>query len=223
MPTTEKVSGPVTIEHPRAGRGGNGDIVTGNGWHDGWGREQSGPIPNAKFVIMLVCAGSVMFFVALTGGYIVLRFSGQPWPPPGMPPLPKGLWLNTALIAASSVAFVWGTVSIRRRHVVGLQRGLLLATLLGFAFIARQVIVWKEFTAAGVTLQSGVYGSVFYMLTMIHALHVLGGLAFLSYVTAQAWRGRYGREHHLEVEVCGIYWHFVDALWLYLFTILYLI
>lgn len=187
--------------------------------HDGNVR----PIENARLGLWLFMAAVFMLFIGLTGGYLVLRFQGGSWPPPGIPPLPAGLWANTIILLLSSITMAWAHRSINRGDGRGLSLGLLVTTLLGVAFLVRQVIVWRELRAIGIDLGAGVYGSVFYIFTGVHAAHIIGGLVFLSFILAQSWRGHYSESKHTGVELCGLYWHFMDALWIYLFTILYLV
>jgi cytochrome c oxidase subunit 3 len=181
------------------------------------------PIANARLGLWLFLAAAAMLFVGLTSGYIILRAGGGLWPPPGSPPLPSGLWANTIIIILSSATMVWAHRSINRGNQIGLKIGLLLTALLGVAFLGRQVYVWDQLSAAGVGLGTGVYGSVFYVLTGVHGAHLAGGVVFLLFVLWQAWRNSYTDRNHIGVELAGLYWHFVDVLWVYLFVILYLI
>lgn len=209
------------VKTQRSKRPPPGGTRGGDGSSGGYGGAR--PIENARLGLWLFIAAAVMLFVGLTSGYIILRAGGASWPPPGFPPLPSGLWANTIIIILSSATMVWAHRSINRGNQIGLKIGLLLTALLGVAFLGRQVYVWDQLSAAGVGLQTGVYGSVFYVLTGVHGAHLAGGVIFLLYVLGQALRGRYTDRKHTGVELCGVYWHFVDALWVYLFVILYLI
>lgn len=218
MLKTDRVSQEVPA-YPRSGGGGG----QSSGWYGDWGREPTPPIANAKLMMLLAVMSSVMLFIAMTGGYIILRFGGGAWPPPGMPPLPRTLWINTGLIVVSSLSLAWAQRSVRQGRAQGLTSGLLGATLLGVAFLFGQMRVWNALQAGGVHINTGVYGSVFYLLTIMHALHVAGGLTGLSYVLLQSCRGVFTRERYVAVDVAGIFWHFVGIVWVYLFVILYLI
>jgi cytochrome c oxidase subunit 3 len=174
-------------------------------------------------MMLLATMASLMMFVAMTGGYIILRFGGGQWPPAGMPALPSALWGNTGLIVLSSVGLARAQVSVRQDRSGGLRFGLTGAVLLGLGFLLGQVYVWRTLQAAGLYVNTGVYGSIFYLLTIMHALHVAAGLAGLSYVLLLSCRGVFDSRQYLAVDVAGIFWHFVGAVWVYLFVILYLI
>ena len=97
---------------------------------------------------------------------------------------------------------------------------MLLTTMLGVAFLASQTVNWFALVAAKLTAKTNLYGFTFYMLTGLHAAHVVGGVIPLGVVTVRAWRGRYSSSFHPGVRYCGIYWHFLAAVWLVLFIML---
>jgi heme/copper-type cytochrome/quinol oxidase subunit 3 len=94
---------------------------------------------------------------------------------------------------------------------------------LGSVFISIQAVEWRELLAEGTTASTSLFGSTFFTLTGFHGLHVLGGVLFMLYVIARAFQGRYTKEEHGGVELMGLYWHFVDVVWIFLFTIVYLV
>ena len=166
--------------------------------------------------IWLAIAAIVMFFAALTSAYVVRKGTSDDWAPF---PLPKLLWLNTAVLLASS-----GTLELARRsRGRGLAPGEFrrwwgLTTALGVAFLVGQVLAWRQLVAAGVYLATNPSGSFFYVLTAAHALHLLGGVLALLYAAA---RGRTDASAPA-VKVAAVYWHFMGGLWLYVLVLLHL-
>jgi heme/copper-type cytochrome/quinol oxidase subunit 3 len=104
------------------------------------------------------------------------------------------------------------------------MRNMLAATaVLGLIFVSIQGVEWSALAAEGTTASTDLFGSTFYTLTGFHGLHVMGGVVALLYTIARAWRGKYTQADHGSVELMGLYWHFVDVVWIFLFTIVYLI
>jgi cytochrome c oxidase subunit 3 len=135
-------------------------------------------------------------------------------------PKPPILWVNTIVLLLSSVVAQWAWSSIRKGNEKGLRHGLLLAALLGVAFVAGQLWAWRQLVIAGVYLQSNPASSFFYLLTAMHGLHLLGGIVALAWTTVRAWQNAYTPERHLGVELCVVYWHFLMLVWLWLFALL---
>ena len=96
-------------------------------------------------------------------------------------------------------------------------------TGLGFVFLALQAVVWTRLWNAGLTVDKGPYPSVFYGLTVIHALHVAVGLLALAWLTLRAFQGTFNAARHLPVRLWALYWHFVGAVWLLMFVSVYVI
>jgi cytochrome c oxidase subunit 3 len=168
-------------------------------------------------------ASILMLFIALTSAYIVrgvpaLNGGQDDWIPIQMPPV---LWLNTVVLVLSSVS-----IELSRRALKGDQYGRFktwigLTTVLGAAFLAGQLIAWRQLAAQGVYINSHPHSSFFYLLTSLHGVHLLGGVIALSYVTVAALRMRIGFRRRAAVNVTAIYWHFMDGLWIYLFVLLF--
>ncbi len=171
---------------------------------------------------MLLVALS-MFFAAGVVGYLIIRSMHRPWPPPGFPALPRSLWLSTLTIVLSSVTIQGALRAVRRGDLRATRRGLALTLALGSAFLALQVFAWFQI-AVQIDRPSGDIGpylKMFYVLTGLHGLHVLGGLLPLVAVAGRALAGRYGPSYHPGVRYAAIYWHFLDAVWCVLFTVVY--
>ena len=130
-------------------------------------------------------------------------------------PVPALLWLNTGVLVASSVALHRAQVAARRGQMGGVRDALLAGGVLALAFLAGQLLAWRQLDAAGYLLASNPANSFFYLLTAVHGLHVLGGLVALARATAKVWRGLDVHQVRLSVELCAIYWHF-PSVWLVL-------
>jgi cytochrome c oxidase subunit 3 len=172
---------------------------------------------------MAVFLGSwAMLFLALFFAYAFVRARAPVWPPLGAPPLPRLLpGLNTLAIAASSVAVVRAVRSQELGRARSTSRCLAAAAALGAAFLALQALVWSSLWSAGLVPSGGPFPSVFYAFTAFHALHVLVGLAALSWLALRA-RARAGTTR-TEVRLWGWYWHFVGVVWVALYATLYLV
>jgi cytochrome c oxidase subunit 3 len=168
----------------------------------------------------VLLASLSMLFVASLVGFLLIRSRATVWGPPGGPGLPSGLWISTMLLLASGAALELGRARLRAGRQRAFRRALAATWLLGVAFLASQILNAFALAARGVTARSGLYGFTFYLLTGLHALHVLGGLVPLAIVTGHAQAGRYSPEVHPGVRYCAIYWHFLDAVWLVLFVLL---
>jgi cytochrome c oxidase subunit III len=195
--------------------------------------ERSGPSIGKLGLILLLLALGVLFGSTIVG-YLVIRSRATVWPPPGMPGLPKGMWISTVLILASTATMEFartairqGTVggqgpAIRQRTVGGLSNGLAVTFLLGVAFLVNQMICWIGPVAAQIAAKPNVYTFGFFVLTGLHAAHVLGGLIPLGITWSRSRAGRYTVESHEGVDFVGIYWHFLTAVWVVLFAVLVL-
>ncbi len=185
----------------------------------------SGKLMSNAFLGMLIfLAAEVMFFVGMFGGLIVLRFGSEHWPPLGAPPLPIFIGgINTVVLLLSSVTMVWAYLSIHKGEQVGLRRGLVLTLLLGVLFLVSQLIKWHRMGLLGLHISTNVYGSVFYALTGLHGLHVLTGIFVLLVATRRAFLHHYSKGRHVMIQLTGMYWHFVVAVWVVLYTVLYLL
>lgn len=185
-------------------------------------RSQPAPLATGKLGMRLLLAALGMLFAASITGYLVTRSNAPQWPPPGVPALPATLWVSTLLIVASSATVAWALAGIRRDRPATLRLALLLTVLLGVAFLISQSFNWFALVAANFTPKVNLFGFLFYLLTVLHAAHVVGGLIPLAVVTSRAWRGGYSAGFHPGVTYCAMYWHFLDVVWLVLFAVLML-
>lgn len=193
----------------------------------GGGPPARGRIPGlspARIGMAMFLGSETMFFTGLLGAYLVLRQSSQVWPPPGLPRLPIAVtWANTAVLAASCFAMARALAALKARSPGRLERALTLTTLLGIIFLAVQGSEWIRLVHHGLTVSSGVYGGTFYVLIGVHGLHVLGAVVWLILVLFRARASRFAGVNPTEVDLAGIYWFYVGALWLVIFPSVYLI
>jgi cytochrome c oxidase subunit 3 len=174
--------------------------------------------------MVLFIASEVMFFGGLFGAYFTIRSAATQWPPPGTPHLET--WyaaILTATLVSSSVTMQLGVWAIRRNDERRLVLWLAVSLLLGLAFLAGQANEYRQLIEEGMTLSSGVFGSTFFTLTGFHGAHVAGGAAFIVIVLLRARSGQFTARHHDTVEMASYYWHFVDVVWIGLFSTIYLL
>ncbi len=171
--------------------------------------------------MLLFIISEVMIFGAFFTAYFFIRVvTNDPWPTPGTT-LPEAVaGVNTAILLSSSVTLHWALVSVRRGNRFGMKAGMLSTFLLGLTFLTVQI---NEYIHIGFAPHESAQATVFYSLTGLHGLHVLIGLCALLIVTIRVWRGHYSAEHHIGLEVPGIYWHFVDIMWVIVYTTVYVL
>jgi len=137
-------------------------------------------------------------------------------------PQPWLLWLNTALLITSSVALQWARVSADRGQIGGVKDGLIAGGVCTFAFLAGQLMAWQLLIDLGYFAATNPAIAFFYLITAMHALHLMGGLVAWGRTTAKVWRGVDVAHVRLSVELCAVYWHFLLLVWLVLFGLLLL-
>jgi cytochrome c oxidase subunit 3 len=176
---------------------------------------------NMLLGVKLAILSEVTLFGALFAVYFVMRSESPGWPPPGVE-RPELLLpgINTLLLIASSVTMQWAVRSARGQGASHLLRWLGLTLLLGGIFI---MVQGYEFATNGFGISNGIFGSTFYILTGFHGAHVLAGLALIAIVANRARLGLVSAEHHTAVEATSYYWHFVDVVWVILFTTVYVL
>lgn len=185
--------------------------------------EAAPAVSNARLAMVVLIAGESMLFAGLLGAYIVFRLAASDWPPAGQPRLPIVLTaLNTVVLLGSLVPMAGALRAIRRDDRAAAPRALAWTALLGTLFLAIQGFEWARLVGHGLTPSSGSYGSIFYVLIGCHGAHVLAAVVWLGVVTLLARSGRFRADRHDGLEMCGIYWYFVCALWAILFPVVYL-
>lgn len=198
--------------------GGSGSHFIDKGFGDyGSGDEAAQRIETAKLGIWVALGSITMLFAAFTSAYIV-RSAGDDWIPLEVPPI---LWLNTAVLLLSSVAMEIARRAFVVWRPVAFRKWLLATAILGVLFLAGQLAAWGQLAAQGIYLQSHPHSSFFYVLTGVHAVHLLVGILALFYVLALATRYRLTPGESSSPSVCATYWHFVGGIWLYLMVVLF--
>ncbi len=171
--------------------------------------------------MLLFIISEVMVFGAFFTAYFFIRIVGNnEWPAEGteLPKLIAGV--NTAILLSSSVTLHWAQTSIKNGNRFGLRAGMATTFLLGLTFLIIQI---TEYVHIGFAPSDHAQGSVFYGLTGLHGAHVFIGLVLLAMVTVRAFRGHFSPAEHRGVEVPGIYWHFVDVMWIVVYTSVYIV
>lgn len=195
-----------TAEPPWSGRNGS----------DGNDGEKL-PLSTAQLGLWLFLGAVTMLFAGFSSAYLVHR--GAPtWQ---LIPMPKILWVNTALLLLSSATLERARAAL----LVGrrlLLRWLSITSIIGLLFLAGQLLAWRQLAGLGVYLPSNPNSSFFYILTGAHGLHLAGGIAALFYLLCRA-RKSYGPGLGSTFKLCAVYWHFLDGLWLYLFILFFAI
>src|SRR5712672_2734407 len=168
--------------------------------------------------IALAMLSILMFFMVLTAAFVALRIKNlHTW---SAIRLPRILWLNTAVLLASSATLELARRKLQVDRLRGFKQMWALTTILGMIFLAGQVIAWRHLAAEGVYVASRLSRSVFYVFTALHAAHLLGGICALLYVGLRNFEAAHV-SRFVAAEVTSYYWHFMDGLCLFLLALLY--
>jgi len=207
------------IEIIVAGNGGGGGVPAGGDDDGGDGGSGLPAIPRRAYftAMQLGLAGIVMFFMALTSSFLVRKGLGTDWVAIALPPV---LWFNSLVLLASSATIQAASRRLEAGDVQSFHYWWGLTIALGLLFLSGQVIAWRQLAAQGVFLSSNPDSSFFYLLTAAHGLHLAGGILALLYVAFRRWR-RSRITQATAAALAGIYWHFMDGLWLFLLALLY--
>jgi cytochrome c oxidase subunit III len=171
--------------------------------------------------MLLFIISEVMVFGAFFTAYFFVRVvGGAEWPAEGdhLPVAIAGV--NTAILLSSSLTMHWALESAKAGNRFGLQAGITTTFLLGATFLFVQI---NEYVHVGFSPQDSAQGSIFYGLTGLHGAHVFIGLTLLAMVVVRSFRGHFTPAEHRGVEVPGIYWHFVDIMWVIVYTTIYVL
>lgn len=179
------------------------------------------PSGTSRFGMVIFLASLSVLFTASIAAYLVIRLRAPVWPPEGTPPLPIGLVWSTAVLLGSSFTMHRAVKGAREGIARCLKGGLTATLVLGLLFLILQLLNWQSLRANSVTAQRDLYGFTFFLLTVLHAVHVVGGVAGLLRTTIKAYAGAYTPERHDGVVLMSMYWHFLDIVWIVLFAVLY--
>jgi cytochrome c oxidase subunit 3 len=184
---------------------------------------RSSRVEPALLGMLLFIISEVMVFGAFFTAYFFIRVvaEGHTWFPVDGKDLPVAVaGVNTAILVSSSLTLHWAQTSIKNGNRFGLQAGMTATFLLGLTFLFIQI---NEYVHIGFAAQDNAQATVFFSLTGLHGAHVTIGLLLLGMVTIRAYKGHFSPEHHQGLEVPGIYWHFVDVMWIVVYTSVYVI
>lgn len=173
-------------------------------------------------LLWLAMVSIVMVFAALTS-YTIVAYSNGKWVPLAVPTM---FIVSTVLIIVSSIPMYWALISAKKNKFTQVKTGLLLTLILGIAFAVSQYAGWVQLVKDNVYFtgkQSFVSGSLMYLLSFLHLLHLIGGLICLSYGYFKSRKDRYNSNNFLGLQLISTYWHFLDGLWVYLFIFLYIL
>jgi len=189
-----------------------------SGSNDGKRRHRGQPSPNRYYTGIAVGIVSIlMFFMALASAFLVRRGSSADWVAVRIPSL---LWINTVVLLTSSGTIELARKRLAARDLPGFKRYWNISAVLGVGFLAGQVMAWRQLESQGIYLASNPASSFFYIFTGAHAIHLLGGVGAMLYVVFRNFEiAKVSR--NVAAEVTAYYWHFLDALWIFLLLLLY--
>ena len=180
-------------------------------------------IPKIKLGMWTFLAGEVVLFSGVLGSYLFIRADLPRWPTPGtIHSIPIGL-TNTLVLLTSSLSVVLAIQAIRAGNQKRLLMWLTTTFLLGALFLGIKASEWADLFSKGFWFNSGLPGSTYFVTTGIHGLHVTAGLIVLAYLIKRTMNGGFSKENNDTVEYFGLYWHFVDIIWVFLFPLFYLL
>ena len=196
----------------------------------GLAHDAHGGISNVVLGMLLFITSEVMFFAGLFAAYFNVRANAAQWPPIN-PETGEAFHLAilpfvgpaTVLLILSSFTCQFAVWAIRRGDRVGFLRNIAVTFVIGLVFLGMQALDYALLYSEGITLQSGTFGTTYFTLTGFHGAHVFGGAIMLGVVLYRGMAGQFSAKHHDAVEAASLYWHFVDVVWILLFSLLYLL
>jgi len=213
----------LIIEDSRGGGGGGGRPPDGgdDGDEGDGGRYRPDRRPSPRrfsTAIAIAMVSILMFFMALASAFLVLHHSSHVWVAVH---LPWVLWVNTAVLIGSSFMLERARARLSLGDDRGFRKLWLVTTVMGFLFVAGQLVAWRQLAAQGVFVASNQASSFFYIFTGAHGVHLLGGVAALLFVLLRNFeKSQISRPQ--AAEITSYYWHFMDGLWIFLFALWYL-
>ncbi len=173
-------------------------------------------LPETTLGLRVLLAVITVLFSLLVVAYAD-RMAVADWRPL---PDPWVLWLNTAMLVMSSVAWEWASISARRGRMDGVRVGLFGGGSFAFAFLAGQLWAWQQMVDLGYFAATNPANGFFYLVTALHGVHLLGGLVAWGRTAEKVWGGFEPAQVRLSVELCTVYWHFLLVVWVVLFGLL---
>lgn len=190
----------------------------------GLAHDSRGGLSNPILGMILFITSEVMFFAGLFAAYFSTRAANKPWPPEEFVGVlnPFSLILvATVILIASSFTCQFAIRAIRKDDRRGFIRNIAVTFVLGIVFLLLQAYDYSLLFEEGLTMGSGPFGTTYFTLTGFHGAHVFGGVIMLGVVLYRGMSGQFSARHHDAVEAASLYWHFVDVVWILLFSILY--
>ena len=208
-------------------------LTTTTGDHSpvaGLSHDAQGGISNVVLGMLLFLTSEVMFFAGLFAAYFAVRAKAPLWPPLN-PETQEAFHVEilplvgpaTVLLILSSFTCQFAVWGIRRGDRTAFVRNIAVTFVIGVAFLVMQAIDYAALGSEGLTLASGPYGTTYFTLSGFHGAHVFGGVVMLGVVLYRGMAGQFSARHHDAVEAASLYWHFVDIVWILLFSLLYLL
>ncbi len=182
-------------------------------------REEPKPVLSVnkyKFITWLFIITIIMLFASQTSAYLVRRAEGN-WTEFNMPII---FYCSTLVLIVSSVFMFLAQTAAKKDNFTNLKVFISIAFLLGLSFLIMQYIGWQELQVSGIYLKGNPSGSFLYILTGLHAFHLISGLIVLLFAFYAAFKAKIHSKSLVQIEVCSSYWHFLDILWIYLFVFL---
>jgi cytochrome c oxidase subunit III len=177
------------------------------------------PVPLLVVGIVLFLGSELMFFASLFGMYFTLRAQNPTWTPPDVKvDLTRALF--TAVLVGSSFTMQHAVTRLKAGDPAGMRRWIWVTLAMGVVFLGGQT---NEWISLPFRIHTDAYGSAFYAMTGFHGLHVFAGLVLMLVVQGRASRGAYTPTDHAGLEVAAYYWHFVDVVWIALFSVLFIV
>ncbi len=206
----------LTTTSGGTGSGGNGHAGDGDGEGSGGGGSDLIRDRISVTGVSILLAAVLMLFMALVSALIVRKGASNDWT---ALVVPRVLWLNTAILIASSATLAWSRKCLVVNDLEGFRHWWVVTTILGVLFLGGQLIAWRQLVGEGFYLATNPSSSFFYVFTAAHGLHLLGGVIALSYVAIRSvrWRRRLAI-----TEAASMYWHVMDGLWVFIFLLFYL-
>ena len=187
------------------------------------GHETNTGLDNRKLLMWLFLGSECLFFGSFISAFLLYRNRNL------VGPYPEDLFdipftsVSSFVLLMSSVTMVLALSAIQRGDMRGLRIWLVATALLGISFLSGQAFEFTEFYNEGLTLKTNVFGTTFFVLTGFHGTHVAVGVLILLSMYVMSMQGTLTSEHSLTVELAGLYWHFVDIVWIVIFTLIYLV
>ena len=196
----------------------------------GLAHDERGGISNVVLGMLLFITSEVMFFAGLFAAYFNVRANAPRWPPinaetaePFRLEILPLVGPATVLLILSSFTCQLAVWAIRRDDRAAFIRNIAATFLIGVVFLVMQAIDYMLLYSEGITLSAGPFGTTYFTLTGFHGAHVFGGAIMLFVVLYRGLAGQFSSRHHDAVEAVSLYWHFVDVVWILLFSLLYLL